>query len=122
MNSRLVELLRRAPLSPARRLFAMQQMLDLAEHHGQAGLGSILRHAINGELERMRQPPVYLLSDPEPTSDDDNSQFLLAIVEQILAEQSPATAQRLLAPILEQVERLVDFEGRPPVASPNSLR
>jgi hypothetical protein len=123
MNSRLAELLCHTTLSPARRIFAMQQIVDRARLLGRADLCERIYPLLEQEVLRLRnQHRLNLYSEDLHASNQDGQARFSMLVAEIATEEPAPQAEQLLEPVIHQITRLKEFENRPYSSAAASLR
>lgn len=113
MISRLAELLRHTSLSPARRIFAMQKILERAAEAGRVDLCQRILPLMEQELLRLRhQHPLAIMDHQIQASNEDCQTAFVTVITDIAANDPTPQIAHLLEPVFHQLLRLRDFRER----------
>ena len=114
MSSRLDESLRQTPLSLARRIFAIQQVLERAEALNRRDLCARLQILLDRELDWLRRRhPLKVGVDDSVAKNNGRQSYFLQTIAYIIDHEPSAEATYLLEPVHHQLDRLRNFRPRP---------
>ena len=115
MDDELIERLHAHPLSIGRRLFALDEMLTIAQSQSLWELVDDIDEAISWNRDFLRRRTSRYVDDPTLQSESDPATgprthvTLPALVEVIMASHCAEMARILLAPIEQQIERIETY-------------